>query len=368
MSARTALVVGGTGPTGPDIVNGLVARRFRTAIFHSGRHEVDLPAEVEHVHGDAHFPESIEEALGSREFDVVIAQYGRLRHLAHHFRGKTGHLVAIGGFMGPLAASHEPRWGPVGRPALVREGARVTHSEDPAPSSVDKLGLRMAQANQEMMALRAEGAYKATHIGYPLLYGPRQPAPMEWSIIRRLLDGRRHIVLPDGGLRLDSRGYVGNVSLAPLLAIDRPETADGKSYVVTDRDLFTTRQRVEFIAAYLNVSIDIVDMPYDLATPAHPLYRTGPGHRAGTAELIRSELGYVDQFDVADSLRRTVDWLRSDAADVREIETQLSDPFDYEFEDRLIDWWRKVREAAPLPDTEYAYQHNYRHPKQVSIE
>src|SRR4051794_7774522 len=36
-----ALVVGGTGPTGPYVVNGLVERGYEVAILHSGRHEVD---------------------------------------------------------------------------------------------------------------------------------------------------------------------------------------------------------------------------------------------------------------------------------------------------------------------------------------
>ena len=39
--APRALVVGGTGPTGPHIVNGLRARGHATAILHRGTHEID---------------------------------------------------------------------------------------------------------------------------------------------------------------------------------------------------------------------------------------------------------------------------------------------------------------------------------------
>jgi hypothetical protein len=35
-----ALVIGGTGPTGHFIVNGLRARGFAVAMLHSGRHEL----------------------------------------------------------------------------------------------------------------------------------------------------------------------------------------------------------------------------------------------------------------------------------------------------------------------------------------
>ena len=54
-----ALVVGGTGPTGPYIVNGLLERGYEVAIFHRGTHEIpEIPPEVEHIHGDPHFLET----------------------------------------------------------------------------------------------------------------------------------------------------------------------------------------------------------------------------------------------------------------------------------------------------------------------
>ena len=35
-----ALVIGGTGPTGHFVVNGLIARGFEVSILHTGNHEV----------------------------------------------------------------------------------------------------------------------------------------------------------------------------------------------------------------------------------------------------------------------------------------------------------------------------------------
>ena len=37
-----ALVLGGTGPTGPYIVNGLLERGYRVTIMHGGFHEVEF--------------------------------------------------------------------------------------------------------------------------------------------------------------------------------------------------------------------------------------------------------------------------------------------------------------------------------------
>ena len=50
---QTALVIGGTGPTGPYVVNGLAERGYKVTIIHTGRHETDLLGpEIEHIHTD----------------------------------------------------------------------------------------------------------------------------------------------------------------------------------------------------------------------------------------------------------------------------------------------------------------------------
>jgi len=60
-----ALITGGTGPTGPFVVEGLLKRGYEVTIFHRGTHEAELPQEVEHIHGDPHFEETIEASLPS---------------------------------------------------------------------------------------------------------------------------------------------------------------------------------------------------------------------------------------------------------------------------------------------------------------
>ena len=92
-----ALVIGGTGPTGPFVVEGLVDRNYEVAIFHRGTHEVELPESVEHIHGDPHFIETLEQGLGQRSFDLVIGMYGRLRYVAQVMRERTSRFIAVGG-------------------------------------------------------------------------------------------------------------------------------------------------------------------------------------------------------------------------------------------------------------------------------
>ena len=61
---QRVLVIGGTGPTGIPLVEGLVERGHAVAILHRGLHERDeTPASVEHVHADPYDEDALRGAL-----------------------------------------------------------------------------------------------------------------------------------------------------------------------------------------------------------------------------------------------------------------------------------------------------------------
>jgi nucleoside-diphosphate-sugar epimerase len=360
---RTALVVGGTGPTGPTVVEGLLERGYDVTILHGGHHEnPDLPVSVPHVHADPHFAQTLLPALEGRTFDLVAAQYGRLRVLVDAFRGRAGQLIAIGASTGMAAGPEDPRWNRLGRPALLTED-RILRADDEQHSS--RLAVRMAQAQDHLFAAHADGAFSATYLGYPVLYGPHQPGPQDWSVVRRALDGRRRMVIADGGLKLETRGYTRNVARAVLLAVDRADVAAGKSYIVCDPHTYTMRQRIEFVAAVAGHEFELVDLPWEQARPCHPLWRYERGHRLGDSGLIRRELGYTDELPVDGALAASVEWLLAHPfARGGAEEDQLGDPFDYAGEDRVIAAAeRGLGAVAAEPYALPGYAHQYRHPK-----
>ena len=70
-----ALVVGGTGLTGPILVAGLLERGYEVAILHSGRHETDaIPPSVEHIHVDVHDPDALRAAEWTRRLDAELTR------------------------------------------------------------------------------------------------------------------------------------------------------------------------------------------------------------------------------------------------------------------------------------------------------
>lgn len=356
-------MIGGTGPTGPVVVAGLLDRGYDVTILHGGQHELaELPASVPHLHADPHFAETLADAVAGRTFDLVVAQYGRLRVIVDVFRGRIGRLIAIGAASGRAAGPGDPRWAGLGKPALLTE-RRLVPAADETYST--RLALRMAQAHDTLFAAHAEGAFSATYLGYPVLYGPRQPGPQDWSIIRRALDGRRRLVIADGGLKLETRGYTGNVARSVLLVADRPDAAAGRGYLVCDPHTYSMRQRIDFVAAVVGHEFEYVDLPWDRARPCHPLWRYDRNHRMCDSQAIRDELGYVDEVPVEQALRASVDWLLAHPPERGgEAERQLGDPFDYAAEDRIMAAAaRAATEVADVPYELPGYAHQYRHPK-----
>lgn len=341
------------------IVEGLLDRGYEVTILHSGQHEVAFTRSVEHLHGDPHFKETLEGTLGNRTYDLVVAMYGRLRITAEVMRGRTGRFIGIGG-AGGYAQPNDPRWGPLGRPLMPDESG--VWQTDP---ELDKFHYLMHISEEAVLAAHADGAYNATIIRPPNMYGPGQIAPEEWCIVRRILDGRKRLIIADAGFKIEARIYTENGAAAVLLAVDKPDASAGKRYNVRDGRLYTMRQRIELVARTLGHEFNFVDMPYALATPCHPLWRHQQGHLAVDDSLFRQELGYRDKVPAEEAYRRTArKLLESPLARGGEQETQLGDPFDYAAEDELIRVWEEGKEKlAAVPFRLPPPAHRYRHPK-----
>ncbi|HZN23976.1 MAG TPA: NAD-dependent epimerase/dehydratase family protein [Burkholderiales bacterium] len=355
-----ALVIGGTGPSGPYIVNGLLERGYDVTILHGGQHEVEFVQPVEHIHTDPHFAETLGPALEGRSFDIAIATYGRMRIIADLLRGKTVRFIGAGG-SSVYAHHQDARWGPLGPPTMLSEdGPRC---DDPSGPKFNHL---MWVTEETVMRAHREGHYSATYFRYPLLYGPHSPANPDWSIVRRILDGRKRLVIPHNG-ELKRRGYARNVAHALLLAVDQPAESAGQFYNIRDEHQFTQRQYVSFIARHLRHECEIVEVPPPLA---QRVYKGGTSRpRDWTIEYdiakIRIQLGYRDVISPAQALADSVDWLVANRSEPGgEIERQLGDPFAYAAEDAMLKAYNAGYEAAnavQFPDTQLG--HMYRHPK-----
>ena len=343
-----ALIIGGTGPTGPAIVRGLEERGLNVTLFHTGRHEVDEVAHVEHLHGDPFSAEGVAAALAGRSFDVVVACYGRLRTIAEVLSGRCDRFVSVGGTPAYRGYFDPTRFDPPGLP--------IPTAEDAPRSSEDDDGKSYRVARTEDLLFEYQPS--AIHLRYPFVYGPRQIAPLDWCIVRRVLDRRPAIILPEGGLAAETRSFSENAAHTVLLAVDHSD-AGGRAFNVGDEEALTAAQRVQLICRELGHEMEIVGMPTDLAIPARPLMmQDEPGHRILDLSATRDILGYRDLVPARVATAQSARWLADNPLEPDgSAERVLEDPFDYDREDRLLDWWRSA--TSDPPNLDYPVEPGY---------
>jgi nucleoside-diphosphate-sugar epimerase len=310
------------------------------------------------VHGDPHFPETIAEAVGGREFDVVVAMYGRVVHLAAAFQGRAGQFVSVSGGNVYAGQTRPGLVRPYGLPIPVREDDRLVDSlgvpeDDPAL----RFGLLMVRAERAVLADHPGG----TIFRYPIIYGPRNLVPFEWSVVRRVLDGRKTLALPDGGLNVYTRCASWNAAHCLLLAIDNPRAA-GQIYNCADDRQLSVRQWVDLILEALGADVEVVSVPAELAPSLRAAYLPQGGtlspHQLRDTSKARLDLGYRDVVDTREAIARTVEWYLENPLPPAE-RSGYYDRFDYELEDSLVAEWRRfaaeLLERLPQPEPEIVH-------------
>ena len=359
-----ALVIGGTGPTGPYLVQGLVERGYDVSILHRGTHDSDLiPPQVTRIIGDPHFRETLRDALGDATFDLVIATYGRIRFVAEEMVGRTPRLIAIGGppsYRGMFVSDPS---GPAGMPLPTPEdAARVESAEE------FRFGYLIRQTEDAVFAQHHAGHYAATMFRYPLVYGFGALGGAIWQVMERALDGREHIVLADGGQIAISRGYTRNVAQAVLLAVDQPDVAAGQIYNCGDSQQFTMAQWVTLICSAMGHELEIVGVPADLAwsTADFLPLQSAPRHQLLDLHKVRAELGYRDVVDPVDAVAECVRWYLANPGPRRG--SRPDDPLNYAAEDAQVALYRDFhRQLSAIAHQTHEVHHPYPHPKEPGL-
>lgn len=337
-----ALVIGGTGPTGPYILEGLVNLGYATTIYHRGTHEVELPSSIKHIHGDPFGPD-LEKDLGGLRFDLVISNYGRLRNNAELMAGKCERFIGVtggGGYLGWLNSTH------------TKSGFFDTPCSEDAPLNndinLDKMGTRVAQGEQIVMEKHAQGFYKATILRYPLVYGPHQLRSNIWPIMQRILDGRKQIIVPGDGLQLRSQGYAANCAHAMLLTIDNPK-AIGEIYNVADEKCYSLSDFIRLITQAMGSQVELVPINHPKAFEVARGYARPPYHRMFDIAKIIYQLGYKDLVPTPEAVKLCVAWSLEHRTEEAKQAEVLDDPRAYKLEDELIKSWKKI--AQHITDT-----------------
>ncbi|MHB1445986.1 MAG: NAD-dependent epimerase/dehydratase family protein [Acidimicrobiales bacterium] len=338
--SRRVLVVGGTGPTGVPIVDGLTSGGDDVTIFHTGRHPADFAGEVHRLIGDPRDEADVAWLLAGTQWDLVVCTSGRLRVLARLLAGRTTRLVGVTG---------QPVYAGTMRP--TPDGTMPIPVPEDAPRQGNASGYtgRVAGGEDQLFEQHAAGDFEAVVIRYPGIYGPRAPLAHEWAVVRRILDRRPFMIMPHDGATYFQRGYAANVARLVLLAANCPAAA-GRAFNAGDETVLSARGVAQVIADELGTDMELVGLPAPWCPGVYPLAEKST--LVLDLHAARSVLGYSDVLDAEAATRFTARWLAEHRpADVSPV---FAGTFDYPAEDALLARWRATQaswdnSAAPEP-------------------
>jgi nucleoside-diphosphate-sugar epimerase len=326
------LVIGGTGFIGPPIVNELLRRGHTVTVYHRGQREVEYTAPVIHVHGDRRdyprFQADLIRLAPEAIVDDIPMNAADARSVVEALRGRIAGSVHISS--GDVYAPHQPIPIPEDAPTRPPETVELQVHGQEVPYSKVAVEAVIQEAG-------AAGDYPAAILRLPAVYGPANRLAREWFFVKRVLDGRRRIAVPDGGLGLFHRGYVDDVARAVALALESPQ-AIGRVYNVGHERVLTVWGIAELVAKVMDHPWDIVPVAAGSLPPTNPF--AAPYPIVYDLGRIRAELNYRESVSLEEGMRRTAAWLEEHPPTPETwalARYQTHDPFDYPAEDRAIE-------------------------------
>jgi nucleoside-diphosphate-sugar epimerase len=314
------LLVGGNGFIGRFVLAALQQQGHTLAVFHRGTRA--LPAGVEEIRGDRNqlspSGQDLRHVAADVVIDVVISSASQAEELMNIFRGTARRVVMLSSIdvYRAVGISHGTENGPLQEVPLTEE-SDVRRRLHPYPAeSLQHLRKIFAWVTDDYDKIPAERVVMNDHklpgtvLRLPMVYGPGDLLRRFYPVVKRIADGRRHIIFPETLAAWRSpRGYVENVAAAIALAAADDRSAR-RVYNVCEEPAFSELEWAQKIAAEMQWDGDFVVLPLE-RTPRHLLQ---PGnaaqHWTASSARIRQELGYREPVPIEEAIRRTIAWER----------------------------------------------------------
>jgi nucleoside-diphosphate-sugar epimerase len=335
------LLIGGNGFIGQFVVAALKQQGHQLAVFHRGT--TAAPAGVDEIRGDRHQLSASAEEL--RRFapdlviDLVMSSGPQATELMNIFRGVARRVVMLSSIdvYRAVGVLHGTESGPLQAVPLTEESELRRSLHPYPPESMQLLRKIFAWVTDDYDKIPAERIVMndpelpGTVLRLPMVYGPGDPLHRFYPVVKRIADGRDHIIFADAlaGWR-SPRGYVKNVAAAIALAATDAR-AERRIYNVCEEPSFSELEWARKIASEMGWKGEFVVLPAE-HTPRH-LLRPGNAaqHWTASSVRIRHELGYEEPVAIEDAIRQTIRWERENPpAD------GLPTQFDYAAEDAAV--------------------------------
>lgn len=305
-TTRTAMIIGGTGQIGSAVARRLALDGWSVLLAHRGGHHGDTELaelDVTSIRLDRDDTASLLDRARGHDLvlDTVAYEPRHADQLAR-LAGDVGSLVVIstgsvyvganGGYLDVVTGPDDfPDY-----PVPLRETDPTVANDKRTYSPLKaELERRLLSVDDLPVSILRPGA----------IQGPFSPALREWFFIKRALDGRRRIVLSDGGTNRFSTSSTVNIAELVALCADRP----GRRVLnAVDTDDLSVAEIAQTVFDALDHDVEIVTFPGPPLdgvggtpwTVAHPLLLS---MAAATVEL-----GYRQPVGYAEAVASTIDW------------------------------------------------------------
>ena len=336
------LVIGGTRFMGPLVVRSLSEQGHEITVFHRGQTRTDLPRGVREILGDRRSlaesavelqrlaPEAVLDMIPENEQDAleVMSIFTRVARRVIAISSQDVYRAfgrVNGKETGPVDSM------PITEESALRQnlypyrGEPVRDQDDPKKWQDDYDKILVERV------VMGDASLPGTILRLPMVYGPGDYQHRLFSYLKRMDDNRPAILLDEAEAQWRwTHGYVENVADAIAMAVT-DDRAAGRIYNVGEPFTFTMAEWVGKVGQTAGwqgrvVSVSNGRLPEPL--------RWGINAEQDIvvdSSRIRRELGYEEQVDLEEALKRTVAWERANPP--KEIDPK---EFDYVAEDEFL--------------------------------
>jgi len=335
------LLIGGNGFIGRFAVAALKQQGHTLAVFHRGT--TAAPPGVDEIRGDRHqlnaSAQELKRFAPDVVIDLIISSGPQAEDLMNIFRGATRRVVMLSSIdvYRAIAVSQGTESGPLEELPLTEE-SELRRSLHPYPAeSIEIMRKIFPWVTDDYDKVPAERTVMndrelpGTVLRLPMVYGPGDRLHRFCPVVKRIVDGRQHIIFPEGLAAWRSpRGYVENVAAAIALAAT-DDRAARRIYNVCEEPSFSELEWVRKIASEMRWEGECVILPVE-RTPRH-LRKPGNAaqHWTASSARIRHELGYKEVVAIEEAIRQTIRWERENPPSAAFLAQ-----FDYGAEDRAV--------------------------------
>ncbi len=313
------LIIGGTQFIGPHVARHLYGQGHDITVFHRGEHEAALPPGIRHVRSPLasvpvqRFPDVLTRPAPDAILHMFPVGEADAQALMARFTGIAGRVVGIssgdvyrayGRVLGLEPGPPEP--GSLSETAALRQVFFPHRHRGGLPGdwthSYEKILVEHV--------LLGNPALPGTILRLPAVYGPGDPHRRLRPYVKRMLDGRRRILV-DARLAAWrwSHGYVENVAHAIALAVTS-EHAVGRVYNVAEAGTPTMAERIRGIGRLLAWDGEVIAMPAAQLPPHLHSALAMTQDLIMNTDRIRRDLGYHERVDMDRGLEHTIAWER----------------------------------------------------------